>query len=87
MILSLKPPYEIATEIFKLITKISKKLVEVKALHMDKPSSLLRKRNKIKTIHSSLNIEEFSRKNYMEIFEEVLLGPSVFNHDEGVLVN
>jgi Fic family protein len=57
MIVSMKPPYEITTEIIKLITKISEKLGEVKALHVDKPSPMLRKRNKIKTIHSSLKIE------------------------------
>jgi len=57
MIVSMKPPYEITSEIIKQITRISEKLGEVKALHMDKPSPLLRKRNKIKTIHSSLKIE------------------------------
>lgn len=57
MIVSMKPPYEITAEIIKLITKISEKLGEVKALHMDKPSPMLGKRNKVKTIHSSLKIE------------------------------
>lgn len=57
MIVSMKPPYEITTKILKLITRISEKLGEVKALHVDKPSPMLRKRNKIKTIYSSLKIE------------------------------
>lgn len=58
MIVSMKkPPYEISTKIIRLITNISEKLGEVKALHVDKPSPMLRKRNKIRTIHSSLKIE------------------------------
>jgi len=55
--IKMNPPYELTTEIFRLVTKISEKLGEAKALHMDKPSPQLRKRNKIKTIHSSLKIE------------------------------
>lgn len=57
MIVSMNPPYDLTTDIFRLVTKISEKLGEAKALHMDKPSPQLRKRNKIKTIHSSLKIE------------------------------
>lgn len=53
----MKPPYEITSTILKLITTISSKLGEAKALHVDRPSPKLRKRNKIKTIHSSLRIE------------------------------
>lgn len=53
----MNPPYELTTNIFRLVTKISEKLGEAKALHIDKPSPQLRKRNKIKTIHSSLKIE------------------------------
>jgi len=57
MIVSMNPPYELTTDIFRLVTKISEKLGEAKALHLDKPSPQLRKRNKIKKIHSSLKIE------------------------------
>jgi Fic family protein len=57
MIVSMKPLYEITSTIFRLITSILEKLGEAKAVHMDKPSPSLRKRNKIKTIHSSLKIE------------------------------
>jgi len=57
MILLMKPPYNITTEILKLTTSISEKLGEVKAHFLDKPSQNLRKQNKIKTIHSSLKIE------------------------------
>jgi Fic family protein len=53
----MNPPYDLTNDIFRLVTKISEKLGEAKALHMDKPSPQLRKRNKIKTIHSSLKIE------------------------------
>ncbi|PSR13683.1 MAG: cell filamentation protein Fic [Bacteroidetes bacterium] len=53
----MNPPYELTTDIFRLVTKISEKLGEAKALHLDKPSPQLRKRNKIKKIHSSLKIE------------------------------
>jgi len=53
----MNPPYEVTPRIIKLITGISEKLGEVKALYMDQPSPTLRKRNKIKTIHSSLKIE------------------------------
>lgn len=51
------PPYDLTPTIFRLVTSISEKLGEVKALYMDKPSPQLRKRNKVRTIHSSLRIE------------------------------
>lgn len=57
MIVSMIPPYDLTARIFRLVTSISEKLGEVKALYMDKPSPQLRKRNKIRTIHSSLKIE------------------------------
>ena len=53
----MKPPYKITTEIIRKITAISEKLGEIKALYLDKTSPHLRKQNKIKTIHSSLQIE------------------------------
>lgn len=40
-----------------LVTAVATKLGEAKALYVDRPSPQLRKRNKIKTIHSSLKIE------------------------------
>ena len=58
MIVSLmKPPYEITFLILKLISSISEKIGEVNAHLLDKPSTQLRKQNRIKTIHSSLKIE------------------------------
>lgn len=57
MILSMKPPYNITPKILKLITSISEKLGEVNANYLSKQSPQLRKQNRIKTIHSSLQIE------------------------------
>lgn len=57
MILSMKPPYDITPKILKLITSIAEKLGEVNANYLNKQSPQLRKRNRIKTIHSSLQIE------------------------------
>lgn len=57
MIASMKPPYEITQNILKLITSISEKIGEVNANYLNKQSPTLRKQNKIKTIHSSLQIE------------------------------
>ncbi|WP_367393197.1 Fic family protein [Lewinella sp. LCG006] len=53
----MKPPYSLTSTIFKLVTQISERLGEAKALYLDKPSPQLRKRNRVKTIHSSLKIE------------------------------
>ena len=57
MILSMKPPYDITPKILKLITSISEKLGEINATYLSKQSPQLRKQNRIKTIHSSLQIE------------------------------
>ncbi|EAS19581.1 putative cell filamentation protein Fic [Flavobacteria bacterium BBFL7] len=53
----MKPPYEITSSILTLITSISEKIGEVNAHLLNKPSPQLRKQNRIKTIHSSLQIE------------------------------
>ena len=53
----MKPPYELTSTILKLITSISEKLGEVNAYFLNRPSPQLRKQNKVKTIHSSLQIE------------------------------
>jgi len=57
MILSMNPPYDITPKILKLISSISEKIGEVNANYLSKPSPQLRKQNRIKTIHSSLQIE------------------------------
>ena len=53
----MKPPYLITTRIVELIASISEKIGEVNAAYLFKPPAELRKRNRIKTIHSSLEIE------------------------------
>lgn len=53
----MKPPYDITSLILKRISSISEKLGEVNANYLSKQSPQLRKQNRIKTIHSSLQIE------------------------------
>tara|TARA_A100000171_G_C2139197_1_gene153205 strand:- start:183 stop:1139 length:957 start_codon:yes stop_codon:yes gene_type:complete len=53
----MKPPYEITNLILTLISSISERIGEINASHLIKPQTELRKRNKIKTIQSSLEIE------------------------------
>jgi Fic family protein len=53
----MKPPYDITPTILKLVSSISEKIGEVNANYLNKQSPQLRKQNKIKTIHSSLQIE------------------------------
>lgn len=57
MILSMIPPYDITSKILKLIASISERIGEVNANYLSKQSPQLRKQNRIKTIHSSLQIE------------------------------
>jgi len=53
----MKPPYKITTSILELIASISEKIGEVNSAYLFKPPTELRKKNRIKTIHSSLEIE------------------------------
>jgi len=53
----MKPPYQITEIILKLIAEISEKIGEINAIHLSKPPTELRKKNRIKTIQSSLEIE------------------------------
>jgi len=53
----MKPPYQITDKILNLVVSISEKLGEVNANHLHKPPTELRKKNRIKTIQSSLEIE------------------------------
>jgi Fic family protein len=53
----MKPPYEITSLILKLVASISEKIGEVNATHLQRPTTELRKKNRIKTIQSSLEIE------------------------------
>ncbi|MEN0004762.1 MAG: Fic family protein [Bacteroidota bacterium] len=52
-----RPPYEINNTILKLLTAIAEKIGEVNAVHLHRPSPELRKRNRVKTIKASLEIE------------------------------
>ena len=53
----MKPPYTITSKIMQLVTSISEKIGAINATYLNKPTTALRKQNKIKTIHSSLKIE------------------------------
>ncbi len=53
----MKPPYKITNRILELIASISEKIGEVNAAYLFKPPTELRKKNRIKTIQSSLEIE------------------------------
>jgi Fic family protein len=53
----MKPPYSLTGKILKLVASISERIGEVNSAHLNKPPTELRKKNRIKTIHSSLEIE------------------------------
>ena len=53
----MKPPYQITGKILSLVASISEKIGEVNSAHLSKPPPKLRRQNRIKTIHSSLEIE------------------------------
>ncbi len=53
----MKSPYDITPKILKFISAISEKLGAVQADHLNRQSPQLRKKNRVKTIHASLQIE------------------------------
>jgi Fic family protein len=53
----MKPPYEITQKIIELIASISEKIGEVNSAYLFRPPTELRRKNRIKTIQSSLEIE------------------------------
>lgn len=55
-----QPPFEITSKIIELISKISEKIGEINSLQNSSHQIKLRKENRIKTIHSSLAIENNS---------------------------
>jgi len=74
----MKPPYEITNTILMLVASISEKIGEVNANYLNKQSPTLRKQNKIKTIHSSLQIEgnTLSEDQITALFENKrVIGP------------
>lgn len=52
-----KPPYSITPRILALVASISEKIGEVNAAYLSRPPTYLRKSNRIRTIHASLEIE------------------------------
>lgn len=54
----MKPPYTITPDILRAVTSVSAKIGEIKARYLSRQSPTLRKQNQIKTIHSSLKIED-----------------------------
>lgn len=67
----MKPPYEISPAILKLVSTISEKIGVINATHLTKPPTELRKKNRIRTIQSSLEIEgnTLSEKQITAILE------------------
>jgi Fic family protein len=53
----MKPPYKITAKIISLVAAISEKIGEINSAHLSKPPTEVRKKNRIKTIQSSLEIE------------------------------
>ncbi|MDR3706491.1 MAG: Fic family protein [Paludibacteraceae bacterium] len=53
----MKPPYQITPQILSLTSSISEKLGEVKSAFLHKAPTELRKKNRVRTIQSSLEIE------------------------------
>jgi Fic family protein len=53
----MRPPYQITTKIVEFVASISEKIGEVNSAHLYRPPTGLRKKNRIKTIQSSLEIE------------------------------
>ena len=53
----MKPPYKISSKMLSLVASISEKIGEVNSAHLHKPPTELRKKNRVKTIQSSLEIE------------------------------
>lgn len=53
----MRPPYDLTSKIMNLIVSISEKIGIVNSAYLHKPPTELRKRNQIKTIQASLEIE------------------------------
>ena len=53
----MRPPYQITSKILQSVASISEKIGEINSAYLYKPPTELRKKNKIKTIQSSLEIE------------------------------
>lgn len=74
----MKSPYELNPGILGLVASISEMIGEINANYLNKQSPTLRKQNKIKTIHSSLQIEgnTLSREQITALIENKrVIGP------------
>lgn len=74
----MKPPFHITHSILTSIASISEKIGAIRSFFIEKPSPILRKQNKIKTIHSSLKIEgnSLSQEQVTAIIENKrVIGP------------
>ncbi len=75
----MKPPYTITPNILKLVAAISEQLGAINSIYLEKPDTHLRKENRIKTIHSSLEIEgnTLSLEQVSAVFDgKRVLGPA-----------
>lgn len=53
----MKPPYQVTTRILEQIASVAEKIGEIKAAYLFKPPTQLRRKNRIRTIQASLEIE------------------------------
>ena len=97
----MQPPYSITPKILKLIASIAETIGAINANYLNKPKAELRKQNKIKTIHSSLQIEgnTLSEKQITDLLDnkrvvgpqkdvqEVLNAIAVYEHLENYSTN
>jgi len=75
----MKPPYELNSQILSFVSSVSEKLGRLDASFLVQSSPTLRKQNRIKTIHSSLQIEgnTLSEEQISAILESKrVIGPS-----------
>ena len=74
--MSYEPPFKITSKAINLISQISEKIGEISALENTERTVQLRKKNRIKTIHSSLAIENNSLT--IEQITAIIEGKRVF---------
>jgi len=77
--MSYKPPYSLTAKAFKLVIAISEQLGKYQGLQLDKPEPQLRRKNRIRSIHSSLVIEgnRLSQEQVSDILDgKRVLGPA-----------
>lgn len=53
----MKPPYDITDAILSWVARISERIGEINAIHLSKPPTELRRKNRIQTVQASLAIE------------------------------